>query len=105
VSVNTAAPFAGTATRLGMRLARLRYHSRNAPGRAFPDERAQETQLAANFLAVALDWDEPTFEAALKQAAKGIIDAAGVRLSADQLWRLIDVIPKDEEHPWVESAG
>jgi hypothetical protein len=48
---------------------------------------------------VGLDRGEPTFEAALKQAAEGIIYARGLPLTADQLRQLIGACPEDHEHP------
>src|SRR3954467_10144875 len=39
------------------------------------------------------------FEAALKRAEEGIIDAAGVPLSEDKLRRLLEAAPKEDERP------
>jgi uncharacterized protein YjbI with pentapeptide repeats len=48
----------------------------------------------------AIEWDEAAFDAALKRvAADGAIDARGVRLSADQLRRLLDAAPEDPQRP------
>ena len=46
-----------------------------------------------------IEWDDAAFEAALKRAKKGIIRAARVRLREDQLRRLLDAAPEDDECP------
>jgi uncharacterized protein YjbI with pentapeptide repeats len=47
----------------------------------------------------AIEWDDAMFNAALERAAEGVIDARGVRLSSDQLGRLLDAAPKDPQYP------
>src|SRR4051812_18290271 len=54
-----------------------------------------------------MEWDETAFEAALKRAEEGVIDAAGVRLSEDQLRRLLEAAPEADErlgHPRLSAA-
>jgi uncharacterized protein YjbI with pentapeptide repeats len=48
----------------------------------------------------AMEWDEPTFRAALKQAqAEGTIDAPDLSLSAERLQQLIQAAPEDPQWP------
>jgi uncharacterized protein YjbI with pentapeptide repeats len=47
----------------------------------------------------AISWDEDALENAVKRAAEGVIDARGVRLSSDQLKRLLGAASKDRQHP------
>jgi hypothetical protein len=47
----------------------------------------------------AIEWDEATFDAALKRAAEGVIEARRVRLSSDQLRQLLAAAPEDPQQP------
>ncbi|MGZ6637759.1 MAG: pentapeptide repeat-containing protein [Solirubrobacteraceae bacterium] len=44
-----------------------------------------------------MEWDDEQFDNALKQAADGVIHAPGVRISAEQLAKLLDALPQDSE--------
>jgi uncharacterized protein YjbI with pentapeptide repeats len=46
-----------------------------------------------------IEWGDAGFDSALKQAAEGIIDARGVRLTEEQLDRLLDDLPEHPDHP------
>jgi uncharacterized protein YjbI with pentapeptide repeats len=46
-----------------------------------------------------IEWDDAAFDAAVERAAEGAIDARGVRLSSEQVTRLLDEVPRDPERP------
>jgi uncharacterized protein YjbI with pentapeptide repeats len=46
-----------------------------------------------------IEWDDEALEHALTQAAEGIVQARGVRLSAKQLERLLEAAPRHPEDP------
>jgi len=50
--------------------------------------------------ATAIEWDDETFEQALERVrTQGTIDAKGMRISREQLERILDAAPEDRDHP------
>jgi uncharacterized protein YjbI with pentapeptide repeats len=55
----------------------------------------------------AIEWSDADFDQALKQAAEGVIQARGVRLSPEQVDRLLGAVPEDSDDsgsPHIKSA-